>query len=100
MKDGRKLLAESGRRGPHTTCFRAHSLLVSGNGTTALKWGSISTCSEDSTHGQAHSIKHGLNERAAVAVGTASSKSMLSVYLTRTAIVLWPDEIVPPFGDV
>ena len=47
MKDGRKLLAELGQLGPHTAYFRAHSLLVSGDGTPALKWGSTGAYSED-----------------------------------------------------
>ena len=38
MKDGKKLLAELGQLGPSTAYFRAHSLLVSGDGTPALKW--------------------------------------------------------------
>ena len=40
MKDGRKLLREIGQLGDAQTYFRAHSLLVTGDGTPALKWGS------------------------------------------------------------
>jgi xylan 1,4-beta-xylosidase len=47
MKDGKKLLAELGRIGPQKTYFRTHSLLVSGDGTPALKWGSTGAYSED-----------------------------------------------------
>lgn len=47
MRDGRKLLGELGKLGPKTTYFRAHSLLVSGDGTPALKWGSTGAYRED-----------------------------------------------------
>ena len=47
MKDGRKLLAELGRLGPHQVYFRAHNLLTSGDGTPALKWGSTNAYTED-----------------------------------------------------
>src|SRR5260370_27592357 len=40
MKDGKKLLAELGRLGPHKVHIRTHHLLTSGDGTPALKWGS------------------------------------------------------------
>ena len=43
MKDGRKLLAELGQLGPHQVYFRTHNLLTSGDGTPALKWGSVSS---------------------------------------------------------
>ena len=47
MKDGRKLLAELGRIGPHQVYFRAHNLLTTGDGTPALKWGSTNAYTED-----------------------------------------------------
>lgn len=47
MRDGRKLLGELGKLGPQTAYFRAHSLLVSGDGTPALKWGSTGAYRED-----------------------------------------------------
>jgi xylan 1,4-beta-xylosidase len=47
MRDGRKLLAELGRLKPKDVYFRAHSLLVTGNGTPALKWGSTNVYRED-----------------------------------------------------
>jgi xylan 1,4-beta-xylosidase len=53
MRDGKRLLAELGRLGPFTAYFRAHSLLVSGDGTPALKWGSTGAYSEDA---QGHAI--------------------------------------------
>ena len=47
MKDGRKLIQELGELKPQEVYFRAHSLLVSGDGTPALKWGSTGAYSED-----------------------------------------------------
>ena len=47
MKDGRKLLGELGAIGPTQVYFRAHSLLVTGDGTPALKWGSTNIYTED-----------------------------------------------------
>ena len=47
MKDGRKLLGEIGALGAPQTYFRAHSLLVTGDGTPALKWGSTNVYTED-----------------------------------------------------
>ncbi|MDQ3813006.1 MAG: beta-xylosidase, partial [Armatimonadota bacterium] len=47
MKDGKKLLAELGRLGPHQVYFRAHNLLTTGDGTHALKWGSTNAYTED-----------------------------------------------------
>ena len=47
MKDGRKLLAAIGQLGAPQTYFRAHSLLVTGDGTPALKWGSTNIYTED-----------------------------------------------------
>ncbi|MCX6953662.1 MAG: beta-xylosidase [Verrucomicrobia bacterium] len=47
MKDGKKLLRDIGRLGEPQTYFRAHSLLVTGDGTPALKWGSTNAYTED-----------------------------------------------------
>lgn len=47
MKNGRKLLGELGELKPNQVYFRAHSLLVSGDGTPALKWGSTGVYRED-----------------------------------------------------
>src|SRR5678816_4419279 len=47
MKDGRKLLRDIGALGEPQEYFRAHSLLVSGDGTPALKWGSTNAYTED-----------------------------------------------------
>ena len=47
MKDGRKLLTELGQLGEPQVYFRAHSLLVTGDGTPALKWGSTNVYTED-----------------------------------------------------
>ena len=47
MKDGRKLLAELGELRPKQVYFRTHHLLVTGDGTPALKWGSTNVYSED-----------------------------------------------------
>ena len=47
MKDGRKLLGEFGQLGAPQVYFRAHSLLVTGDGTPALKWGSTNVYTED-----------------------------------------------------
>jgi xylan 1,4-beta-xylosidase len=47
MKDGRKLLGQLGRLGPHQVYFRTHNLLTSGDGTPALKWGSTNAYTED-----------------------------------------------------
>ena len=47
MKDGQKLLAELGALKPRDVFFRAHSLLVTGDGTPALKWGSTNAYTED-----------------------------------------------------
>ena len=51
MKDGKKLLADLGRLAPQRVYFRAHSLLVTGDGTPALKWGSTNAYREDA-HGK------------------------------------------------
>jgi xylan 1,4-beta-xylosidase len=47
MKDGKKLLGELGSLAPNRVYFRAHNLLCSGDGTSALKWGSTGVYSED-----------------------------------------------------
>ena len=47
MEDGRALLREIGRLGAPQEFFRAHSLMVSGDGTPALKWGSTNMYTED-----------------------------------------------------
>ncbi|MGY8687513.1 MAG: GH39 family glycosyl hydrolase, partial [Verrucomicrobiales bacterium] len=40
MRHGKKLIGELGEMKPQSVYFRAHSLLCSGDGTPALKWGS------------------------------------------------------------
>ena len=47
MKDGRRLLRDIGRLGEAPAYFRTHSLLVTGDGTPALKWGSTNVYTED-----------------------------------------------------
>lgn len=47
MKDGRKLLRDIGALGAPQEYFRTHSLLVTGDGTPALKWGSTNAYTED-----------------------------------------------------
>ncbi len=47
MKDGKKLLRDIGNLGAPQEYFRAHSLLVTGDGTPALKWGSTNAYTED-----------------------------------------------------
>lgn len=47
MKDGRRLLRDIGQLGEAPAYFRAHSLLVTGDGTPALKWGSTNAYTED-----------------------------------------------------
>ena len=47
MKDGQQLLSEIGQLSPGRMYFRAHSLLVTGDGTPALKWGSTNAYRED-----------------------------------------------------
>src|SRR5687767_5783511 len=47
MKDGRQLLGELGALRKDDVYFRAHSLLSSGDGTPALKWGSTNVYTED-----------------------------------------------------
>ncbi len=50
MKDGKKLLSELADLSPVPVFVRTHSLLVSGDGTAALKWGSTNIYTEDA-HG-------------------------------------------------
>ncbi len=47
MKDGKKLLSEISALSPVPVYVRAHSLLVTGEGTHALKWGSTNAYTED-----------------------------------------------------
>jgi xylan 1,4-beta-xylosidase len=47
MKDGRKLLGEIAALSPVPVHVRTHSLLVTGDGTAALKWGSTNAYTED-----------------------------------------------------
>jgi xylan 1,4-beta-xylosidase len=47
MKDGKKLLKDLGKLGKPQVFFRAHSLLCTGDGTPALKWGSTNAYTED-----------------------------------------------------
>jgi xylan 1,4-beta-xylosidase len=47
MKDGKKLIAELQALSPVPVEIRAHHLLVTGDGTPALKWGSTNAYTED-----------------------------------------------------
>lgn len=47
MKDGRKLLTEISQLSKIPVYVRVHSLLVTGDGTAALKWGSTNAYTED-----------------------------------------------------
>ena len=47
MKDGRKLLSELSAMSPVPVYIRVHSLLCTGNGEPALKWGSTNAYTED-----------------------------------------------------
>jgi len=49
MKHGRKLVAELANMNPVPVYFRAHSLLVTGDGKPALKWGSTNAYTEDAS---------------------------------------------------
>jgi xylan 1,4-beta-xylosidase len=51
MKDGEKLLRKLGDLGQEQVFFRTHNLLVTGDGTPALKWGSTNAYTEDE-HGK------------------------------------------------
>jgi xylan 1,4-beta-xylosidase len=47
MKDGKKLLTEIAELSPVPVYLRVHNLLVTGDGTPALKWGSTNVYTED-----------------------------------------------------
>ena len=47
MKDGRKLMASLGELKHGDVFFRAHSLMTTGDGTPAFKWGSTNMYTED-----------------------------------------------------
>jgi xylan 1,4-beta-xylosidase len=47
MKNGEELLGHLGSMKPKEVFFRTHSLLVTGDGTPALKWGSTNAYTED-----------------------------------------------------
>jgi|SRR5688572_17883692 xylan 1,4-beta-xylosidase len=47
MKDGKKLLTQISQLSPVPVYVRTHSLLVSGDGVPALKWGSTNAYAED-----------------------------------------------------
>jgi len=47
MKDGQKLLTEIAQLSPVPVYVRTHSLLVTGNGEAALKWGATNAYTED-----------------------------------------------------
>ncbi len=47
MKDGQKLLKDIGALGEPPEYFRTHGLLMTGDGTPALKWGSTNAYTED-----------------------------------------------------
>src|SRR4029453_17170506 len=49
MKDGKKLLTELATLSSTPVYIRAHSLLVSGDGVAALKWGSTNAYTEDAS---------------------------------------------------
>ena len=49
MKDGKKLLSELAELSPVPVYVRAHSLLVTGDGKAALKWGSTNAYTEDAS---------------------------------------------------
>jgi xylan 1,4-beta-xylosidase len=49
MKDGRKLLSELSALSPVPVYVRVHSLLVTGDGKAALKWGSTNAYTEDAS---------------------------------------------------
>src|SRR5215468_11851232 len=49
MKDGKKLLSEISALSRVPVYVRAHSLLVSGDGEAALKWGSTNVYTEDAS---------------------------------------------------
>ncbi|MEK7408098.1 MAG: beta-xylosidase, partial [Acidobacteriota bacterium] len=49
MKDGRKLLSQLAELSPVPVYVRAHNLLITGDGTPALKWGSTNAYTEDAS---------------------------------------------------
>ena len=49
MKDGKKLLSELAALSPVPVYVRVHSLLVTGDGQAALKWGSTNAYTEDAS---------------------------------------------------
>ena len=49
MKNGSELIGELGELDPKNVYFRAHSLLVTGEGTHGLKWGSTNAYTEDAS---------------------------------------------------
>ena len=49
MKDGKKLLSELAALSPVPVYVRVHSLLVTGDGKAALKWGSTNAYTEDAS---------------------------------------------------
>ena len=49
MKDGKKLLSEIAALSPVPVYVRTHSMLVSGDGVAALKWGSTNAYTEDAS---------------------------------------------------
>src|SRR5690349_12650905 len=49
MKDGKKLLSEIAALNPVPVFVRVHSLLVTGDGQAALKWGSTNAYTEDAS---------------------------------------------------
>ncbi len=57
MKDGKKLLSEIAALSPAPVYVRAHSLLVTGDGTPALKWGSTNAYTEDANGNPVYSWK-------------------------------------------
>jgi len=57
MKDGKKLLTALASLSPTPVYVRAHSLLVTGDGTAALKWGSTNAYTEDANGNPIYSWK-------------------------------------------
>ncbi|MBW4888671.1 beta-xylosidase [Mucilaginibacter sp. HMF5004] len=57
MKDGKKLLSEISAMSPVPVYVRTHSLLVTGDGVAALKWGSTNAYTEDANGNPVYSWK-------------------------------------------
>ena len=57
MKDGKKLLTEIAALSPVPVYVRTHSLLSTGDGTPALKWGSTNAYTEDANGNPVYSWK-------------------------------------------